>query len=80
MTNLLVNQGVYETLDPQKRENLIQGQSAYSLHSLAAKLGDSNESQQAKQDLDRHIQLLKNIDSSETSTTAHTVNNDEWIK
>jgi hypothetical protein len=35
MTNLLTNQGVYDSLDAKKREDLVQGQAAYSLHSLA---------------------------------------------
>lgn len=77
MTNLLVNQGVYESLDAQKREDLIQGQAAYVLNSLAAKLGESPEAQQAKQELERHIQILKNIisEGGEASTTTH--NNEE---
>ena len=63
MTNLLTNQGVYENLDAQKREDLIQGQAAYSLHSLAFKIGsaDSAEAQQVKQEGDRYIQIIKTI-------------------
>jgi hypothetical protein len=29
MTNLLINQGVYETLDAKKREDIVQGLAAY---------------------------------------------------
>jgi hypothetical protein len=39
MSNLLINQGIYESLDANKREDLIQGQAAYNLHSISAKLG-----------------------------------------
>jgi hypothetical protein len=63
MTNLLTNQGVYDSLDAKKREDLVQGQAAYALHSLASKIGNSEcpEAQQVRQEAERHIQIINSI-------------------
>lgn len=56
MVNLLINQGICEDLDAKKREEIIQGQSAYMLHATAAKVGnESQEAAQVKAEAERHI-------------------------